>query len=182
MYKTRLIVLSFSFQCCCVSTSSQEIVRFKIYIKQPHSSFILITHSDAAVARFSDDRCEADGVCPSDPLTFTCVINGALNLRVQLPNGHDETVSLGNGPEDVDLPDGFTAVTLAITEIDSSTRDFLLTLSIAEASLLAGGEIRCDDTIPGNGNAVMAGCPILGKRYFQTCAITYIIWTQGHMV
>ena len=65
------------------------------------------------MARFSDDRCEADGVCPSDPLTFTCVINGALNLRVQLPNGHDETVSLGNGPEDVDLPDGFTAVTLS---------------------------------------------------------------------
>ena len=108
-----------------------------------------------------------DGVCPSDPLTFTCVINGAQSLQVELPNGHDDTVTLGNGPEDVDLPDGFTAVALNITEIDSSARDFVLTLSIANASLLAGGEIICDDTTPDN--VAMAGCSILrlGKIYFR---------------
>ena len=127
------------------------------------------------MASFSDPRCEADGVCLSDPLTFACEINGAISLRVGLPNGHDETVSLGYGPEDVFLPDGFTAVTLSITEIDSSSRDFLLILSIANASLLAGGEIRCDDTF--DTNVAQAGCPILGKSCFQTRAIAYI---YGH--
>ena len=123
------------------------------------------------MASFSDDSCEAGGVCLSDPLTFTCQINGAISLRVGLPNGHDEFVTLGNSPEDIDLPDGFTAVTLNITEIDSSTRDFVLTLSIANASLLAGGEIRCDDVT--SNNVVMAGCPILGK------AIIADTWPHG---
>ena len=120
------------------------------------------------MASFSDDRCDADGVCPSDPLTFTCEINRALSLRVELPNGYDDTVTLGNGPEDVYLPGGFTAVTLSITEIDNSSRDFVLTLSIANASLLAGGEIRCDDTT--DDNVAMAGCPILGKSYNRLCS------------
>ena len=142
------------------------------------------THSDAAVASFSDDRCKTDGVCPSDPLTFTCEINGALSLRVELPNSHDDTVTLKNGPEDVDLPDGFTAVTLSIIEITDSSRNFTLTLSIAEASLLAGGEIRCDDTTPNN--VAMAGCPIMGKSCKQLCfrvsavSTSLYVWTQGH--
>ena len=131
------------------------------------------------MASFSDPRCEADGVCLSDPLTFTCEINGAISLRVGLPNGHDETVSLGYGPEDVFLPDGFTAVTLSITEIDSSTRNFLLTLSIANASLLVGGEISCDDGT--DNNVAMAECPVLGKSCFQARAIPYV-WTQGYKV
>ena len=114
------------------------------------------------MASFSDDRCEADGVCPSDPLTYTCEINGVAVLQVVLPNGDREIISLGNTQEDLneDLPDGFSALTLIITEVDGSARDFLLTLSIAEASLLAGGEIRCDDTT--DNNVAMDGCPILG--------------------
>ena len=49
---------------------------------------LIFTHSGASVASFSDDRCEADGVCPSDPLTFTCEINGALSLRVVFPSSN----------------------------------------------------------------------------------------------
>ena len=126
------------------------------------------------MASFSDDRCEADGVCPSDPLTFTCEINRANVLQVVLPNGEQEFVSLGDTKEDLteDLRDGFTAEELVITPIDNSSRDFVLILSIASASLLDGGEIRCDDAT-GN-NVAMAGCPILGKRQscFQACAIS----------
>ena len=123
------------------------------------------------MASFSDDRCEADGVCPSDPLTFTCEISGSDILQVAFPNGEREFVTLGVSRDDLneDLPDGFTAVTL---NINDSTRVIVLTLSIASASLLAGGEIRCDDGT--NNNAAMAGCPILGKRQscFQACAIS----------
>ena len=38
-------------------------------------------YSDAAssaVASFSDGRCEADGVCPNDPLLFTYELNEAV--------------------------------------------------------------------------------------------------------
>ena len=126
-------------------------------------------HSDAAVASFSDDRCEADGVCPSDPLTFTCEINGALILRVVLPNGEQEFVSPEVSRDEFNegLPDGFTAEDLVITPINNSSRNFVLTLSIASASLLDGGEIRCDSVT--SNNAAMAGCPILGKSCSQLC-------------
>ena len=141
------------------------------------------------MASFSDDRCEADGVCPSDPLTFTCEVNGVAVMQVVLPIGEPEFVEIISHlhtREDLneDLPDGFTAVTLTITEIDSSSRDFVLTLSIAEASLLAGGEIRCDDAT--TNNVAMAGCPVLGKSckqsYFQASAIStsIYVWKQGH--
>ena len=120
-----------------------------------------ITHSDAAMAGFTDDRCIVDGVCRNDPLTFTCEISGALSLRVVLPNGEQAIVSVGSEQDDITLPDGFTAENLNITEIDSSSRDFVLTLSIASASLLDSGEIRCDDTF--DTNVARAGCPIMGK-------------------
>ena len=138
------------------------------------------------MASFSDDRCGADGVCSSDPLTFTCEINGVAVLQVVLPISEPEIVSHLHTREGLneDLPDGFTAVTLNITEIDNSSRDFVLTLSITNASLLAGGEIRCDDAT-GN-NVAMAGCPVLGKSCKQSCfqasaiSTSLYVWTQGH--
>ena len=161
---TRLGSLFFlSFQCCCISTSSQEIVRFS-NLHQTFQFYFLITHSDAAVASFSDPRCEADGVCPSDPLTFTCEINGAVLLRVVFPDDEQAILSVGSDLDDVVLPDGFAINDLVIREV-SGGRDFVLTFSITSASLLNGGEIRCDDTF--DANVAMAGCPILGKSCFQ---------------
>ena len=113
------------------------------------------------MANFLTEACTTGGVKPSDPLLFTCEVNGVILLRVMLPTGDQEIVSLGDTRADVDLPTGFTAVSLNITEIDVSTRNFNLTLSIDSASLLGGGEIICDDTTPSN--EANATCPITGK-------------------
>ena len=89
------------------------------------------------------------------------------------PDDEQAIVSVGSDLDDVVLPDGFTAEDLVIREV-SGGRDFVLTLSIANASLLNGGEIRCDDTF--DTNVAMAGCPMLGKSCdqlcFQACAIS----------
>ena len=115
------------------------------------------------MARFNDSRCVAGGVCSTDPLFFTCELNEVILLQVVLPNGFHESVTLGDTATDIALPDGITAVFLNIT----NTNDFIvLTLFIASASLLEGGELRCDDTI---GNGVMAGCPLRSKP--QQCTI-----------
>ena len=122
---------------------------------------IYISFADAtpsAVASFSDARCTASGVCPNDPLIFTCEVSV---MRVILPTGEHENISIGDRASDVSLPAGFTAVSLVITRIDTSTRNFSLTLSIENASLLNGGQIKCDDTTPIN--VAMAECKLAGK-------------------
>ena len=109
-------------------------------------------------------------MCSSDPLTFTCEINGAVSLRVVLPDGEQSVVSVGSDPDDVVLSDGFEAVELNIAENpDDSSRNFTLTLSVARASLLDGSEIKCDDTT--DDNVDMAGCPILGKLCNTICYV-----------
>ena len=110
------------------------------------------------MATFTNNTCRTGGVNPSDPLLFTCQVNEALLLRVVLPTGDQEIISVGDTAADVALPTGFTAVSLDITEIDASTRNFSLTLFIMSAFLLGGGEIQCDDT--SSSNSAMAGCPI----------------------
>ena len=98
---------------------------------------------------------------PSEPLLFTCEVNGAALLRVVLPTGDHAVISVGDTAADVALPAGFTVVSLDINEIDGSTRNFNLTLSIDSASLLNGGEIKCDDTT--SRNEAKAKCPIIGE-------------------
>ena len=114
--------------------------------------------NETAVANFSNEACATGGVKPSDPLLFTCEVNGVVLLRVVLPTGDQEIISVGDTAADVALPAGFTAVSLNITEIHGFIRNFTLTISIRSASLLNGGEIRCDDTTATN--TAMAGCPI----------------------
>ena len=102
----------------------------------------------------------------TDPLLFTCELSNVIGLRVILPNGVQEVISIGdnvNNPElIVIVSDGFIAVSLNIMSvIDKIARNVSLTLSITNASLLDGGEIICDDTTPWN--KVMAGCPVCGK-------------------
>ena len=116
----------------------------------------------SAVATFTSEACATGGVNPTDPLLFTCEVNGAILLRLVLPTGDMEIVSVGDTAADIALPTGFTAVSLDITEIDRSKRNFHLTISIANASLLGGGEITCDNTT--SMKAAKAGCPI-GKLF-----------------
>ena len=112
------------------------------------------------MANFTNKACATGGVEQSDPLLFTCKIYGAVLLRVMLPTGDQEIISLGDTAADVALPAGFTAVSLYITEIAEATRNFNLTLSIDKASRLEGGNITCDDTT--SSKTAMAICP-LGK-------------------
>ena len=98
-------------------------------------------------------------MCPNDPLVFTCEVNDAQLLRVILPTGEHESVSIGDSANDIALPAGFTADSLVITPVDDFTRDISLTLSIEKASLLNGGQITCDNTV----TKAMAGCPLAGE-------------------
>ena len=125
-----------------------------IYIKSIH-----IDATQSSVAHFNDSRCVTGGVCSTDPLLFTCELNEVILLRVVLPTGNQEVISAGDVLAGVTLPAGFQAVCLNISEIDDMKRNIVLTFSIANVSFLRGGKITCDDTV----EAVMAGCPLLGK-------------------
>ena len=114
------------------------------------------------MAIFTNKACATGGVNPTDPLLFTCEVNGVVLLRLVLPTGDQEITSVGDTAADLSLPTGFTAVSLNITEIDDSQRNFHLTISIANAFLLGGGEITCDDTT--SRNRASASCPIIGKH------------------
>ena len=121
-------------------------------------NLLLTVTAQPTVARFTNESCAAGGVKPTDPLHFTCQLYEAVLLRVILPSGDQEIISVGDTATDVILPPGFTAVSLDITEIDNSRRNFNLTLSIAKASLLNGSEITCDNTT--DRKSAKAGCPL----------------------
>ena len=112
------------------------------------------------VAYFTNELCVTGGVKPTDPLLFTCEINRAVLLRVVLPTGDQEIISVGDTAADVVLPVGFTAVSLNITEVEESRRNFNLTLFIDSAFHLEGGEIICDDAYITPSKVARAGCPI----------------------
>ena len=138
-----------------------------------------------AVATFLNESCTTDGVNPSDPLLFTCTVYAAVLLRVVLPNGDQEIVSLGDTADDVVIgnpPDDITAaaVFLDIEELDESKRNFNLTLHIVNASLLDGREIKCDDST--SKNQAMARCPI-GKfgspsNHSLLCYVSSVVATS----
>ena len=98
----------------------------------------------------------------TDPLLFTCELHYVLALRVMLPNDYVETVSVNDTSLTRGLPAGFREVSLSMNTsvINELERNFFLTLSIANASLLDGGEIVCDDTTPMN--SITAGCRVCG--------------------
>ena len=133
------------------------------------------------MASFTNEACATGGVNPTDPLLFTCEVNGVVLLRVLLPTGDQETVSVGDTAADIALPTGFTAVSLNITKIDESRRNINVIISIANASLLGGGEITCDDTT--SRNRANASCPIIGKLNSQSniCINLERLTSQAHV-
>ena len=100
-------------------------------------------------------------MCPTDSLLFTCELSEVALLRVVLPTGDQEVMSIGETISYIALPAGFNAVSLNIKEIDEITRTFSLKISIVNASLLGGGEMRCDDTTLFN--TAVSGCQLYGK-------------------
>ena len=107
------------------------------------ADFLFSTYS--SVAWFNDSRCVAGGVCPNDPLLFTCQLKDIIALRIVLPSGIEEVVSLSDTPTDVNLPAGFTVASSVVSDVNENSKMYKLTISIANASLLDGGEIICDD-------------------------------------
>ena len=81
------------------------------------------------------------------------------------PNGQIETVSVNDKSLTRRLPAGFSEVSLSIniSVINELDRNFSLTLSIVNASLLDGREIVCDNTTRLNNNTVTAGCEVCGE-------------------
>ena len=132
----------------------------------------------SAVARFTNAACATGGVNPTDPLLFICEVNGGVLLRLLLPTGDQEIVSVEDTAADLPLPTGFTAVSLDITEINDFQRNFNLTISIATASLLGGGEITCDNTT--SRNQASASCPIIGK--LNSLYITMAVSMSAHYI
>ena len=130
------------------------------------------------MANFINEACATGGVKPSDPLLFTCEVYGVVLLRVILPTGDQEIISVGDTADDVGLPTGFTAVSLNITEIDESTRNFNLTLSIDRASRLEGGNIICDNST--SMNIAMDEC-LLGKPSHPSNCSLYCINLYSHL-
>ena len=129
---------------------------------------VLSLHADAspsAVASFNDTGCTDSGVCSTDPLFFTCELKEVDVLKIVLPSGKQEFISLGDTVNSVSLPAEFKAVSLNISKLDTGKRNISVTLSIANASLLDGGEIECDDTTPNI--IVTAGCPLLNGKLQQ---------------
>ena len=97
----------------------------------------------------------------TDPLLFTCELHDVFALRVMLPNGYVKTVSVNDTSLRRHPPAGYREVSLSIKVINEFKRNVSLTLSIANASVLDGGEIVCDDTI--RSNSITAGCRVCGR-------------------
>ena len=97
----------------------------------------------------------------TDPLLFTCNLTNVMALRVIFPNGVQEIATVDSITNDLKIPVGFKVVSFNASEIDESTRNISLTLSIANASLLDGRGIICDDITQKNN--MTAGCRVCGK-------------------
>ena len=99
-------------------------------------------------------------VCPTDPLLFTCIVSDSpiVDITVTFPSGDEIDLTVENMITG-DLPDGVHVKSHNVT-IDG-TFNYVLTLSIESASLLNGGEIRCDTNAIDNDD--IARCPVAGK-------------------
>ena len=112
-------------------------------------------------------------MCPNDPLVFTCEVNSFL-MRIILPNGDQEVASIGDTESDILLfpSSGFTVDTFNVITVDTFTRNYTLTLSIENASLLNGDQIICDDTT--ENIVAKARCPLIGEPHLSKVSLYYL--------
>ena len=111
---------------------------------------------------FNNTRCgDGRGVCPTDPLLFTCVVTDSpvTIITVRIENGLVIQLHVDNTTQG-DLPDGFSVQSHNV-QTNVGSLDYTLVLSIVNASLLNGSLIICDSNIFGVDD--MAGCPVAGR-------------------
>ena len=94
-------------------------------------------------ASFNDTRCENEGVCPNDPLLFTCAISGSpvSKATVTLPSQHDVDIHIDNTTSG-ELPHGVT-VQFHDAIIYIGLRNYTISLAFEKAYLLTGN-ITCN--------------------------------------
>ena len=115
---------------------------------------------------FNDTRCTDGGrVCPTDSLLFTCTANEStvFSLRVTLPSGYRLTLQSDSGTVSGigGLPNGFSVESSNVVMNDGGDSfNYTLSLSITNATLLAGGMILCGSTTLIRYNAT---CSVVGK-------------------
>ena len=140
------------------------------------SYMLLVPHTDAATlaeASFNDPRCEDGGVCPADPLLFTCNVTDTPATIVIVRFSFVEIMLISlradNTTEGVG-PDGINIQSRSVT--GENPYNYILTLSIANASLLNGGMIECDSVI---GVTDMDRCPVAGELivYFGSACVFF---------
>ena len=115
---------------------------------------------------FNDPRCgDGRGVCPTDPLLFTCVVTGSPvnSITVEIENVFEIDLNDDN-TIDGDLPDGYTVQSHNV-QTNVGSLNYTLVLSIVNASLLNGSLIICDSNLAGVDD--MAGCPVAGKLKYM---------------
>ena len=126
---------------------------------------------------FNDTRCgDGRGVCPTDPILFTCTVTGVINddITVNFTAGYEIHINSYNTTV-VDLPRGVTVQNQNVEIADytltknKSVRvyEYMLTLSIVNASLL-NGSIICSVNGSSDDNDE-AECPVVGK---------FVIWSR----
>ena len=114
---------------------------------------------------FNDTRCgDGRGVCPTDPLLFTCIVTGstATSITVKIENILEIDFNADNTTDEY-LPNGYTVQSHNVHwQTNVASLDYTLVLSIVNASQLNGSLIRCDSNLFGVDDS-MAGCPVAGK-------------------
>ena len=143
---------------------------------------LLVPHTDAATlaeAGFNDTRCEDGGVvCPTDLLLFTCNITDTPSTRVIVLFSFAEMVVIALTNNNVIQgggPDGINIHSHSVT--GEGPYDYILTLSIASASLLNGGMIECDSNI---GVTDRAGCPVAGGLIVDSFVAVHVLLFSEH--
>ena len=124
---------------------------------------------------FNNPRCREDGgVCPTDPLLFTCVVTGSTAAIIVRINGSVGEIRLmsGNTIQELDggLPDGFAVQSHNVQSTSDTSANYTIVLSIVSASLL-NGSLICVSNILGVGDGV-AECAVAGK--LSTCKALWV--------
>ena len=123
---------------------------------------------------FNNSRCQEDkGVCPTDPLLFSCVVtdNTASSIIVKVNGSGAILLTSKNDVQELDggLPDGFAVQSHNVLKNNVASVNYTLVLSIVSASLLNDSLICVSNLLGIDG---VAECAVAGK--LNTCKALWV--------